>query len=531
MPGSRSNDPIDNDMFVDLLTPSPTKHVTLDLRTSTPGMHRTPNELHSLPPNVESTIILRSPVMIDGIDMNEETLTGALGKLQIFSGEIEQDVVVSPHFNEEVSTKEIADFLNSQCNEDAPARQVISPPSFDVLGDYRSEGIEQPEHTSAYNSPTKMMTSESENPATPYIYSRTNLIVMVEEGQSMFAKLRDDCRYQKITIRTQEGVTRGQLHLKNEYAYLVEQQNFMDRLNTTVNNGWKKKTNDEERLFVNQNNGETASNLNHNTKRLVMNPEYNYLFFFMINNDSVFCNGSDLQDIVRHRLYTPLLVKVFAGISRAELVEKSIHEAKFQFVNPDLFDDEGCNRSFEVVPEKLSYIDAEKIDGMITSSMEGNYKRFARYFIIPMRTVKHWHFLVWTRDDNTFTHFDSNRNPLHAIHLGAAKRAVIWMTRWFRQKLVTYLPNDPEFIESLKFPQETNAKMDGGLYMIKGITDIIEYLHIEDGILNNYSLETALQWTKNDVQKFRNYLFRRLTERMQFCPWHLKMQKRTKIGK
>ncbi|KMZ67882.1 hypothetical protein ZOSMA_253G00020 [Zostera marina] len=262
-----------------------------------------------------------------------------------------------------------------------------------------------------------------------------------------------------------------------------------------------------------------------------MNPEYNYLFFFMINNDSVFCNGSDLQDIVRHRLYTPSLVKVFAGISRAELVEKSIHEAKFQFVNPDLFDDEGCNRSSEVVPEKLSYIDAEKIDGMITSSMKGNYKRFARYFIIPMRTVKHWHFLVWTRDDNTFTHFDSNRNPLHAIHLGAAKRAVVWMTRWFRQKLVTYLPNDPEFIESLKFPQETNAKMDGGLYMIKGITDIIEYLHIEDGLLNNYSLETALQWMKNDVQKFRNYLFRRLTERMQFRLWHLKMQKRTKIGK
>ncbi|KMZ63786.1 hypothetical protein ZOSMA_39G00560 [Zostera marina] len=60
---------------------------------------------------------------------------------------------------------------------------------------------------------------------------------MVEEGQSMFAKLRDDCRYQKIKIRTEEGVTRGQLHLKNEYAIFVEEKNSMDRFNTTVTNG------------------------------------------------------------------------------------------------------------------------------------------------------------------------------------------------------------------------------------------------------------------------------------------------------
>ncbi|KMZ67404.1 hypothetical protein ZOSMA_26G01550 [Zostera marina] len=166
----------------------------------------------------------------------------------------------------------------------------------------------------------------------------------------------------------------------------------------------EKKMNDEEKLFVNHNSGVTSSNLNQNTKRLVMNPEYNSLFFFMINDDSVFCNGSDLRDIVRHRLYDPLLVKVFAGVSRVELVEKFIHEAKFQFVNPDLFDDQGFNCSSEVLQEKLSYIAAELKDGLITRSMRGQYKRFARYFIIPMRTVKHWHFLVWTCDDNSFTH-------------------------------------------------------------------------------------------------------------------------------
>ncbi|KMZ71882.1 hypothetical protein ZOSMA_172G00080 [Zostera marina] len=475
LPVRSSNDPIDNDLVIDLLTLSPIRHVTLDQTTITPGIRSISNEFISLHPTFESSIIVRSPVLIDGIDMYEEILTDALENLQISSGKIELDVIASPHYNKEVSTEEIADFLDSQCNvelnnyntisEEAPARQLISRPSFDILSDYHSDAIEQLQHTSEYNSPTKIKTSETDKPATPYIYSRTNLIVMVEEGQSMFAKLRDDCRYQKIKILTEEGVTRGQLHLKNEYAIAVEQKNSVDGFNIPVTNGtlsgdqklvsspdfWasvvasaeeiecnmkskdkvvrddlfevarridftemkqnsvespyvssmikrmkartfekgEKKMNDEERLFVNQNNGETSANLNQNTKRLVMNLEYNYLFFFMINNDSVFCNGSDLQDIVRHRLYTPLLVKVFAGVSRAELVEKSIHEAKFQFVNPDLFDDEGFNRSSEVLPEKLSYIAAEQIDGMITRSMRGQYKRLARYFIIPMRTVKH----------------------------------------------------------------------------------------------------------------------------------------------
>ncbi|KMZ76196.1 hypothetical protein ZOSMA_105G00230 [Zostera marina] len=197
----------------------------------------------------------------------------------------------------------------------------------------------------------------------------------------MFEKLRDDCRYQKIKIFTEEGVTRGQLHLKNEYAISVEQKTSEDGFNTPVTNAtmplvsspdfWasviasveeiesnmrskdkvvrddlsevarridfteskqnsvespyvssmikrmkartfekvEKKMNDEEKLFVNHNNGETSSNLNQNAKRLVMNPEYNYLFFFMINDDSVFCNDSDLRDIVRHRLYNPLVSK------------------------------------------------------------------------------------------------------------------------------------------------------------------------------------------------------------------------------
>ncbi|KMZ73963.1 hypothetical protein ZOSMA_139G00410 [Zostera marina] len=53
----------------------------------------------------------------------------------------------------------------------------------------------------------------------------------------MFAKLRDDCRYEKIKILTEEGVTRGQLHLKNEYAISVEQKNSVDGFNTPVTNG------------------------------------------------------------------------------------------------------------------------------------------------------------------------------------------------------------------------------------------------------------------------------------------------------
>lgn len=95
----------------------------------------------------------------------------------------------------------------------------------------------------------------------------------------------------------------------------------------------------------------------------------------------------------------------------------------------------------------------------------------------------------------------------------------IWMTKWFRQNLHSDFHNDPDLIGCRTFPQEINAKMDGGLYMLHGITCLIKYLHMEDGMLNHFSLNSVTKWKKIDVPKIRNCLFRRLTERMEFCPW------------
>ncbi|KMZ73705.1 hypothetical protein ZOSMA_142G00040 [Zostera marina] len=98
------------------------------------------------------------------------------------------------------------------------------------------------------------------------------------------------------------------------------------------------------------------------------------------------------------------------------------------------------------------------------------------------------------------------------------------MTKWFQDFLYSDRHSDPEFVDCLTYPQEINPKLDGGLCMLHGISSLIEYLHIEDGLFNDISLEAQLSWKKSDVPKIRNCLFRRLSKRMEYGDWTVKMQ-------
>ncbi|KMZ61700.1 hypothetical protein ZOSMA_507G00010 [Zostera marina] len=285
-----------------------------------------------------------------------------------------------------------------------------------------------------------------------------------------------------------------------------------------------KKKKERELHLIAINNGRLVPKLNEKTKRLVIKPESSALSFYLIINDSVTCFEQHLNDILQHKPYDVMLVKVFFGILRVEMIEKCAHESKFQFVNPELLDDEYFDWTTQVVLDLVKYRDVEIHNSMVTTSMNDEFKRHGRFFIITMRIMTHWHFLVWSRAENKYTHYDSNREIRGAFNVGAAKRTAMWMTKWFREFLFTDRHSVPKFIDCMIYPQEINPKLDGGLYMLHGISSLIDYLHIEDGVFNNISLEAHMSWKKSEVPKIRNGLFRRLSERMEYGDWTVKME-------
>ncbi|KMZ64917.1 hypothetical protein ZOSMA_344G00070 [Zostera marina] len=513
--------------------------------------------------------------------------------------------------HEEVANKAISNGVSSTHSKiindqsvvlNGPVNQTVCRPSFDLLHQFGIDVAEDKQCSGFPNSPVHLVRESVEKLSTPYAYSKSNLILVVEEGQSMYNQLVHDSRYRKVSLQKQNGTTFTQLHLNMDdlsperftetnyglstplmndgnplvKAVVLSSPEFWasatasaDELENSLRSHNSHITADVSdvvrRINFSQNissvetspfvssmikrvkerNAEKVANirkkdrevhdhvtidgrripkLNELTKRLVMKPESRSLSFFLITNDSVSCLGQHLNDILQHKTYDVMLVKVFFGVLCAELTEKCVHRSKFQFVNPELFDDEDSNQTTRELPVLVKYRDLELHNRMVTASMNGDYKSHARFFIIAMRTMNHWHFLVWSRAGNKYTHYDSNREIRGAVNDGAAKRTAMWMTNWFQEFLFTDRNSEPEFINSLPYPQEINPKLDGGLYMLHGISCLIDYLHIEDGVFNNISLEDHMQWWKSDVPKIRNCLFRRLSERMEYGDWNEKMQ-------
>ncbi|KMZ74150.1 hypothetical protein ZOSMA_134G00210 [Zostera marina] len=338
--------------------------------------------------------------------------------------------------------------------------------------------------------------------STPYAYSKSNLILVVEKGQSMYNQLVNDSKYRKVSLQKQNGMMFTQLHLNMDVlspdrmtetnyglrtplmndgnpslksvfvsspelwasaaASADEIENSLSshnsfktadvsdvvhRINFSQNNSpgenspivssmikrvkernaekvanIRKKERELHELETND--GRLLPKLNEQTKRLVMKPDSRSLSFFLITNDSVSCLGQHLNDILQHKTYDVMLVKVFFGVLCAEMIEKCVHRSKFQFVNPELFDDEDSDRTTQVLPVLVKYRDVELHNRMVTASMNGDYKSHARFFVIAMRTMNHWHFLVWSRAGNKYTHYDSNREIRGAVNVGAAKSIV-----------------------------------------------------------------------------------------------------------
>lgn len=115
------------------------------------------------------------------------------------------------------------------------------------------------------------------------------------------------------------------------------------------------------------------------------------------------------------------LVDVFFGVIHVELIEKLILTDKFQFICSDMFSDDNGHEHTQSVPENVSSYDVGSILRLITRRTRGNDKRNRKFFIIPIRTVSHWHFLIWSRVRNTYTHYDSNHIGRESLNLGAAK--------------------------------------------------------------------------------------------------------------
>lgn len=67
-------------------------------------------------------------------------------------------------------------------------------------------------------SPPRSNTQASVSNITPYSYSKTNLIVFVEEGQSMYEQLVNDIRYYRKYVMNAEGLPKNQLHLIEEFC-------------------------------------------------------------------------------------------------------------------------------------------------------------------------------------------------------------------------------------------------------------------------------------------------------------------------
>lgn len=87
---------------------------------------------------------------------------------------------------------------------------TISPPSFDLLFEAVDRVLDGEIDVPTCTSPPRLNTQDSVSNLTPYSYSKTNLIVCVEEGQSMYEQLIDDTRYYQKSVMKADGLHKYQ---------------------------------------------------------------------------------------------------------------------------------------------------------------------------------------------------------------------------------------------------------------------------------------------------------------------------------
>ncbi|KMZ62268.1 hypothetical protein ZOSMA_47G00610 [Zostera marina] len=179
-----------------------------------------------------------SPYLIDGLDLYDEILPEALEKIHIFP-EIDhvnddQGCIMPRNPQTDLETKfkpessidngvwdqnictEIATERVSRISPEKSRSPTIPRPLFDLLGEFivdcRVLGLDDLNFTLT----PKTDTYSYRNSATPYTYSKSNLIMLVEEDQSMYNLMLIDDNHVERNVISVDGMESTQLHLLSE---------------------------------------------------------------------------------------------------------------------------------------------------------------------------------------------------------------------------------------------------------------------------------------------------------------------------
>ncbi|KMZ66695.1 hypothetical protein ZOSMA_28G00530 [Zostera marina] len=170
-----------------------------------------PNDVVAHDHNVHQlNSVVHSPVYMDGMECYEAMLVEQHGNLDHslhISDEArhpdESVVGLCPKVND---TKSCSSFLTT------------IRPSFDLHFESLTVPVSEEAANPSIPSPVVTHVSSNYKIPTPYTNAKSKLIVVIEEGQSMYKRFVNDHRYKKISIVTDSGLCQSQLQLRNEFT-------------------------------------------------------------------------------------------------------------------------------------------------------------------------------------------------------------------------------------------------------------------------------------------------------------------------
>ncbi|KMZ76173.1 hypothetical protein ZOSMA_105G00010, partial [Zostera marina] len=195
-----------------------------------------------------------SPVVLQGCELYEYILVEPCQNLEITSNEVSNDATthvttLSPEIcippNNQTSELPVVDISSPQsCPEsngthvlNSSTNQFVFPPSFELLDESYMDVCDNTQLSVPSNIPVKVDSNLVKTPSTPYTYSKSNLILVVEEGQSMYNQLCNDVRYSKISGMRSNGNAYTQLRLNEDYMSPAKTIELLNDMRTPLLNG------------------------------------------------------------------------------------------------------------------------------------------------------------------------------------------------------------------------------------------------------------------------------------------------------
>ncbi|KMZ57429.1 hypothetical protein ZOSMA_86G00650 [Zostera marina] len=216
---------------------------------------------HENPSINEHYPTIESPVILQGLELYEYMLVEPCQNLDIESDEIPTTSAYPPpqgmdksanlqtlssvNAHNEETNKSISECVSSShpmiINDHVdvvhpPANEHICPPSFDLLDQFDMDVVDKTQSSFVPNSPVNLLSDSVVKSSTPYAYSKSNLILVVEEGQSMYNQLVNDARYRKVPLQKPNGMTFTQLRLNLDFTSPEKIKENNDGLRTPMLN-------------------------------------------------------------------------------------------------------------------------------------------------------------------------------------------------------------------------------------------------------------------------------------------------------